>query len=154
MYGDSSCYHNRACFSGLSASITSSSNVDCNGNKTGTATVSVTGGTTSYNYSWNSTPVQTSATATGLVAGTYIVTVTDAHSCTTTASVTITEPVALTVSGIPTNVSCNGAADGSIAVSHSAGATVVISIAGFDVTGDNGHYGPNDYTLTATAPNG
>ncbi len=47
---------------------------------TATATVSDPSATAPLSYSWNTVPVQTSQTATGLVAGTYIVTVTDAAS--------------------------------------------------------------------------
>ncbi len=37
------------------------------------------GGNGAYTYSWNTTPVQTTQTATGLAAGTYNVLVTDAN---------------------------------------------------------------------------
>ncbi len=53
------------------------------------------GGTQPYTYSWVTTPVQTTATASGLAAGTYNVTATDNNGCTSTQSVTITEPVVL-----------------------------------------------------------
>lgn len=55
------------------------------------ATVSVTSGGTGgpYTYSWNTSPVQTGATATNLNPGTYTVTVKDLNGCTQTASVTI-----------------------------------------------------------------
>ncbi|MCX6326558.1 MAG: PKD domain-containing protein, partial [Bacteroidia bacterium] len=71
---------------------TSQTNVNCFGNTTGTATAIPVGGTAPYTYSWNSTPVQTTITATALPAGTYTVTVTDSKGCTNTANVTITEP--------------------------------------------------------------
>ena len=61
----------------LVASITAQTNVLCFGNSTGSATVTATDGTPPYSYSWNTTPVQTSATATRLAAGSYTVTVTD-----------------------------------------------------------------------------
>ena len=70
------------------ASLTSSfassniTTVDCFGNFTGSATVTVTGGTTPYTYAW--TNGQTSATATNLAANTYRVTVTDARGCSAT----------------------------------------------------------------------
>ncbi len=48
---------------------------------TGSATVSATGGVGTLAYSWNTNPVQTSATATGLAAGEYTVTVTDDNDC-------------------------------------------------------------------------
>ena len=48
-----------------------------------------------YSYSWDNG--QTSATATGLLAGTYNVTVTDAGGTTVTNSITITDPAAISV---------------------------------------------------------
>ena len=48
---------------------------------TGSATVSATGGVGTVNYAWNTNPVQSTATATGLSAGEYTVTVTDDQDC-------------------------------------------------------------------------
>jgi gliding motility-associated-like protein len=62
---------------------------DCNG-PNGTASVTVTGNSAPYTYSWNTNPVQTTATITGLMPGTYICTITDANGCITTQSVTVT----------------------------------------------------------------
>lgn len=70
--------------------------VDCNGAATGSATVNVSGGTGTYSYSWNTNPVQTTSTATGLAAGTYIVTVRDSNNCSTTQFFTITEAAPVT----------------------------------------------------------
>jgi hypothetical protein len=75
----------------------------------GTATAIPTGGTSPYTYSWNTVPVQTTITATGLAAGTYIVTVTDAHGCTATATATVTSNGCnLIVSAGPDKQICNG----------------------------------------------
>jgi len=71
-------------------------NVSCFGKRDGEATVSVEGGCLPYNYSWNSIPPQTSATAVGLGAETYTVTVTDANGTSILVSVTLTEPSVLT----------------------------------------------------------
>jgi len=77
----------------LTAVISSSSNVTCNGGNDGTATVYATSSTGStLSFAWNTTPVQTGQTATGLAAGNYVVTVTDASGTTANANVTITEP--------------------------------------------------------------
>jgi predicted secreted protein len=96
--------------------------VSCNGGTNGTATVAPTGGTPSYTYSWNTTPVQTTATATGLTAGTYTVTVTDANSCQTTRSFTINQPSVLSAAtGSKTDVSCNGGANGTATVTPTGG---------------------------------
>ena len=66
------------------------------------------GGNATYSYSWNTNPIQTSATANNLIAGTYIVTVTDAKGCTDTEQITITQPeLALTAAiKTDTNVNC------------------------------------------------
>ncbi len=55
----------------------------------GTATVTPSGGTSPYSYSWNTIPVQTNATATGLAAGTYTVTVIDVSGCFNQTNVTV-----------------------------------------------------------------
>jgi hypothetical protein len=53
---------------------------DCNNSPSATATA--TGGAAPYTYYWNTNPIQTTATATGLTAGNnYKVTVTDANGC-------------------------------------------------------------------------
>ncbi len=72
----------------LTASISGATTAAC-GATTAQATVTATGGTTPYSYSWNTTPVQTSTIATGLAPSSYTATITDAHSCTATASTTI-----------------------------------------------------------------
>ncbi|MEZ5104543.1 MAG: T9SS type A sorting domain-containing protein [Draconibacterium sp.] len=64
--------------------------VDCSGGNNGTATVEVNGGIPPYSYLWNDG--QTSATAVGLSAGTYFVTVTDAFNNEVSAEVEVSEP--------------------------------------------------------------
>ncbi|WKL44164.1 PKD domain-containing protein [Flavobacterium sp. ZE23DGlu08] len=82
----------------LITSISQQTNVSCNGGNNGSLTTMPSGGTLPYTYLWNSTPIQTSATATGLASGTYTITVTDAKGCITTSSATIMEkPVKLTI---------------------------------------------------------
>ncbi len=97
----------------LTASI-SSINVSCNGGSNGSAVVTASGGTAPYSYSWN--VGGSSAANTNLTAGTYTVVITDANGCTTSSSVTITEPAALTATTNKTDVSCNGGNDGSASV--------------------------------------
>jgi hypothetical protein len=50
-------------------------------NPSGSITVNVTGGTPPYSYLWNTTPIQTTNSATGLTSGEYILTVTDNNGC-------------------------------------------------------------------------
>ena len=59
------------------------------GTNEGTATVTVTGGTLPLTYIWNTTPAQTTATATGLAPGTYTVSATDATGCQLIATVIV-----------------------------------------------------------------
>ena len=74
-------------------------NVSCFGLTDGSAQANVTGGTGNYTYSWDSSPVQTTATATNLPAGTYTVTVTDVNGgCSVTATVTLIEPAEIVLS--------------------------------------------------------
>ena len=96
----------------LSSTISASTNVSCNAGSNGTAIVTASGGTTPYSYAWPS--ATTTANETGLSQGTYIVTVTDAKSCTSTNSITITQPDSLKITSIITPVSCFGLADGEL----------------------------------------
>src|SRR6185436_18494378 len=101
----------------LTATTSTIANVSCNGGNNGSVSVTPGGGTTPYSYSWNSTPVQNTATASGLPAGTYMATITDAHGCTTTASATVSQPTTLTATASTiANVSCNGGNNGSVSV--------------------------------------
>ncbi len=89
-----------------------SSNPLCFGNTNGTAASSAVGGTSPYNYIWTTTGSPTTSTVIGLGAGTYSVTVTDAHGCIKSASITLTNPPTLSTAVSTVNVSCNGACNG------------------------------------------
>ena len=97
------------------------SNVSCNGGGNGSATALVSGGTNPILFSWNTSPVQTSQTATSLSNGNYTVTVTDNNGCIKTSSTQITEPSAINISVSHTNVSCNGGHNGTATVFSSGG---------------------------------
>ena len=87
---------------------TSSTPSTCTG-PGGTASVVVTGTTGPFTYSWNTVPVQTTATATNLAPGTYTVTITDASFCVRTATVVVSGSVAPAVPVIANVTVCNGA---------------------------------------------
>ncbi len=71
----------------LLASISNTVNTTC-GQNNGSATVTATGGSGTYTYSWSSFPPQTAAVANNLPGGTYTVTVNDG-TCTATATATV-----------------------------------------------------------------
>ncbi|SNR47317.1 hypothetical protein, partial [Flavobacterium sp. ov086] len=138
----------------LTATITPTQ-VSCNGGTNGSATVTATGGTGAYTYSWSPTG-GTAATASGLTAGTYTVTVTDANSCTITQSTTITEPSVLLASiTAHSDISCNGSNDGSATVTPTGGAgsyTYAWLPTGGSAATATG-LSPGNYTVTVTDAN-
>jgi gliding motility-associated-like protein len=109
----------------LSASISAQTNVLCFGENTGSATVSVSGGSGSYSYIWSTIPAQFGTTATALPSGSYSVTVSDLNGCTATqvSNVTITGPGSALSAFISsqTNVLCFAGTEGSATISASGG---------------------------------
>ena len=72
---------------------TTKTNVSCHGENDGTATITVIGTYASpLTFQWNDPNFQNSATATGLTAGTYIVTVTDANGCSMSDTIDVAQP--------------------------------------------------------------
>jgi gliding motility-associated-like protein len=109
----------------LSSSILGT-NVLCYGNSTGVGDLTVSGGTTAYGYLWSNGA--TTEDISDVPAGSYSVTVTDANSCTVTASTTLTQPQTIISQTQVTSdyngedISCIGASDGSVTVTVSGGA--------------------------------
>ena len=95
------------------------SNDSCNGDNNGSAIANVSGGLPNYTYSWSNS--QTTPSATGLIAGSYTVIVTDANGCTSSSSVTITEPLALTDTISTSNLYCYNDSNGSATILPSGG---------------------------------
>lgn len=79
------------------------------GSANGSIALTTSGGNTPLTYSWNSTPVQTTPTASNLVAGTYTCVITDVNNCPTSYTGTVTEisTAKLTASANPTAI-CPG----------------------------------------------
>ncbi|NJL75447.1 MAG: hypothetical protein HC892_10885 [Saprospiraceae bacterium] len=95
-----------------------STNIVCNGQSTGRASVTVTGGT-NITYKWSHGP--TTADVTNLAAGTYTVTITDATSCISTRQFTITQPAPINANITKTDISCDGSTLGSAMVAPTGG---------------------------------
>lgn len=87
----------------------------------GQASASPENGNPPYTYLWTNAGNQTTQTATGLPAGSYSVTVTDADGCTDVGVISLSNSNAPTVISVVTNVSCFGDGDGSIDLTVSGG---------------------------------
>ena len=139
------------------ATITSSKNILCGGTNTGSATVTASGGTAPYTYAWAPSG-GSNATATGLSAGTYTVTVSDGIGCTTTAgvaTVTITEPPQLRDSveaGI--NTFCGGVDSVAIGVKGGTGVYTYSWAPGGYTTSKVTGLSAGTYTINVTDGNG
>lgn len=96
------------------------SNLICGAVCDGTAGIAASGGTGAYTYLWAPSGPSGSS-ATGLCAGNYTVTVTDALNCTKSVTFQITAPPTLTASPTQTNVTCNGLCNASINLQPSGG---------------------------------
>ena len=84
---------------------TSSTPASCNPD--GSATVSVTGGTAPYAYTWSNGA--NTASISGIAAGNYTVTITDNNNCSSIASVTVTQLSGLSASAtVSAPILCNG----------------------------------------------
>ncbi|MCB0395198.1 MAG: PKD domain-containing protein [Flavobacteriales bacterium] len=140
-----------------------STDVACFGDCTGTATANVTvPGTPPYTYTWSNgaTGNGTSHTITGLCAGTYDVTVTDASGCEAIGSTSVNEPPALVISHTSVNNPCFGDALGSIDLTVSGGTSTYTYDWDNDGTGDNNdtedlsNLPAGTYSVTVTDANG
>jgi gliding motility-associated-like protein len=108
------------------SSIGAKTDVVCNGTSTGAINItSATGGVGPYTYSWsNGITTQNNI---NIPAGNYTVTITDASSCTLKMSFVISEPSPIVSTASTSNVTCNGAMDGSITITNPIGGTAPYS---------------------------
>lgn len=128
-------------------------NVQCNGGSNGSINLTVLGGAGGYTFVWSNGA--TSQSISILTAGGYSVTVTDANLCEASASFTVTEPAALTLSGDSEDVTCNGLANGAVNITVAGGITPYTYLwsngaTTQDINGLNG----GTFTVTVTDGNG
>lgn len=83
----------------------------------GQASVSVSGGTSPYNYSWSTSSTNDSIFS--LIAGNYTVTITDNKGCMMTKVASVNDITAPTLSSTSTDVDCNGGNNGTAMVTAS-----------------------------------
>jgi hypothetical protein len=135
------------------AGITSQSNVLCNGGASGSATAAGSGGNGVFQYAWSNGA--STATAEGLVAGTYIVVITDSENCSATTSVAISQPDALVANASATAQSAFGVSDGT-ATANPAGGTGSYTFAwnNGSTTQTISDLAPGNYTVVISDANG
>ncbi len=127
-------------------------NVSCNGSNDGSISLAITGGNSPYAFNWGGGV--TTQNRTGLVPGNYTVTVTDLASCTSTATATVTQPLAFTVSLSTTNASCFGGTNGTITTTTTGGNAPFTFNWGSGVTTQNRiGLSAGSYTVTTTDNN-
>ncbi len=94
----------------ITATVTPTA-TSCGGN-TGSASASAAGGTGAYTYSWSPSGGSTN-NATGLSAGTYTLTITDANSCSFSVSTNVISSGGPTATPTQSNIKCGGNNTGS-----------------------------------------
>ena len=132
--------------------------VSCHSGADGELSGQAAGGSPPYTYSWNTVPVQTGQTITGLIAGNYTLTVTDTNNCSTDTTVNLPQPAPISATFTKTNVACFGEDGGSATVASISGGTPASN--GYEiewsttppVTGQSniGNLLAGDYTVTIT----
>jgi hypothetical protein len=141
--------------SDLTSAATANNNVSCFGGNNGQAAISTTGGAGPFTYAWSPSG-GTGATSTGLSAGTYTVTATDGGGCTTSSTVTITQPAALSASSVAGSILCNGgtttvtvsATGGTPSYSGAGTFTVPAGTSSYTITDANGCISSTSITIT------
>lgn len=139
----------------ITTSISSQTNVRCNGDSDGMAIVSASGGTGSLTYSWMPTG-GASNSASGLNAGNYTCVVTDHNGCSVSQAVTITQPAILVVTDSVAPISCFGGTDGAV-FARATGGTPDYSYNWSDNKGTDPHItglGPGTYNVSVSDHNG
>ncbi len=128
-------------------------NITCNGAANGSVSLTVTGGSPAFSYLWSN--AATSQNLSNLAPGTYNVTVTDALGCLATSSAVVTQPSILFHTMARTNVTCNGAANGTVSVSVSGGTPAFTYLwSNGATTSSQSNLGPGTYSVTVTDANG
>ncbi|MDP3567398.1 gliding motility-associated C-terminal domain-containing protein [Sediminibacterium sp.] len=118
----------------------------------GSASVAASGGTPIYSYTWSLTGGNNPQT-TGVIAGNYTVTVKDTKNCVVTGvvSVTATPGGTAAITNV-NNVTCNGAANGSLTANMIGNVTAPLSYTWSNgpILQTNGPLAPGNYTVTVT----
>ncbi len=128
--------------------------VSCFGGSNGSVDISPAGGTPPYTYQW--TGGVTTEDLINKPAGSYFVTVTDAHGCYRSGGpYVLTHPTDIEVTTNVTQISCNGAHDGSIEVNATGGTPgYYYTWNDWATTSTRTNLSPGQYTVTVTDSKG
>lgn len=100
--------------SAIAASFTKT-DLSCGSTNSGSANITVFGGTPNYNYTWN-VPTVSGNSASNLEAGNYEITITDAKNCNAFVTFIINDAEGLALDSTSTAVSCFGGNDGTATI--------------------------------------
>jgi len=128
--------------------------VNCFGMNDGGIDINVNGGTLGYTYLWSNGA--TTEDISGVVAGTYSVTITDFNSCSEVASFVVAQPLApIAIVTNPKDALCNGGNDGWITSQVSGGTSPYTYLwSNGEATNDIYNLSAGNYTLTITDAQG
>ena len=127
--------------------------ISCFGMSNGAINTVTTGGTTPYSYNWGGGIFTQNRT--GLATGTYTVTVTDFRGCTGTQSVTLGQPLQLTLNTVPSPLACTGGPTGSVMTNVTGGTGAITYWWGAGVTSPNKiNVSAGTHSVTITDANG
>ncbi len=128
----------------------------CFGSNNGSVSVVATLGIPPYSYSWNTSPVQTAATAEDLTAGRYTVSVTDSKGCISVDSILLNQPDSIAVTTLGIGAKCFQTSSGKIIVTATGGAKpYTYDLSGMIQLSDTfTNLMPGDYVLKVEDRNG
>lgn len=135
--------------------------IACFGDSTGGLAAIVSGGVYPLVYNWSVDSLPNDSLATGLIAGSYSVEVTDANGCVATDNLTVSQPQLLRLNCSATAETVAASMDGTVSVENAGAGNVV------ELSGDLGNFvlsansdttftslGPGTYNLLLTDENG
>jgi len=137
----------------LNVQIAETGAINCNGGTSGLS-ASIAGGKGPYQYAWSNAALKTDK-PTGITAGAYTLTVTDALGTTATSNITVKQPDALTATAQVSAPASTGGSDGKAAITATGGN------GGFTYKWDNGEttasaakLAPGKHSVTVTDAKG
>ena len=113
----------------------------CNGESNGSVDLTVSGGTSTYTYLWSNAVITEDLS--NVPAGIYVVEITDANMCTKIDTFEVSEPDFLFADAVISDISCNGANDGSFDI------TIYGGVSPYTVLWSNDSITEDIYNLSA-----